>query len=75
MTNVVFAGVFGTVTIAAWVLAGAYPKVSTGDYVMAGHLQTAGGALVFVTATLGWYMVVSCFYRAPLTFIPPAHMP
>ena len=39
-TNTVFAMIFGLVSIAAWVLAGAYWKVSTGDYVMAGHLQT-----------------------------------
>lgn len=39
-TNVIFAGIFGFVTIAAWVLAGAYFKVGSGDYVMAGHLQT-----------------------------------
>lgn len=38
-TNVIFAGIFLFVTIAAWVLSGAYWKVSTGDYEMAGHLQ------------------------------------
>lgn len=38
-TNCVFAGIFGFVTIAAWVLSGAYFKVASGDYVMAGHLQ------------------------------------
>jgi len=39
-TNTVFALIFLFVTLGAWVLAGAYWKVSTGDYVMAGHLQT-----------------------------------
>ena len=39
-TNLIFALIFLFVTIAAWVLAGAYWKVATGDYAMAGHLQT-----------------------------------
>lgn len=38
-TNAVFAGIFGFVTLAAWVLAGAYFKVGSGDYEMAGKLQ------------------------------------
>lgn len=38
-TNAVFAGIFGFVTIAAWVLSAAYWKVSTGDYDKAADLQ------------------------------------
>jgi hypothetical protein len=38
-TNAVFAGIFGFVTMAAWVLAGAYFKVGSGDYETAGKLQ------------------------------------
>ena len=38
-TNVVFAGIFLFVTLAAWVLSGAYWKVSTGKYDTAGNLQ------------------------------------
>jgi len=38
-TNAVFAGIFGFVTMAAWVLAGAYFKVGSGDYEAAGKLQ------------------------------------
>jgi succinate-acetate transporter protein len=38
-TNTIFALIFLFVTIAAWVLAGAYWKVASGDYIMAGHLQ------------------------------------
>ena len=38
-TNAVFAGIFGFVTLAAWVLAGAYFKVGSGDYESAGKLQ------------------------------------
>ncbi|KAF2649536.1 hypothetical protein K491DRAFT_563549, partial [Lophiostoma macrostomum CBS 122681] len=55
--NLVFAGIFGFVSVGAWVLSGAYWKVSTGDYVAAGRLQKAGGALLFVVAVLGWYMI------------------
>ncbi|SPQ19842.1 3c84790b-392d-4cce-874f-f1001a1f14d1 [Thermothielavioides terrestris] len=56
--NVVFAAIFLLVSTAAWVLSGAYWKVSTGDYDAATKLQKAGGALLFVVAALGWYM---CF--------------
>jgi hypothetical protein len=38
-TNVVFALIFLFVSLAAWILAGAYFKVSNGDYTEAGHLQ------------------------------------
>jgi len=38
-TNIVFAAIFFFVTIAAWVLSGAYWKVASGDYVTAGQLQ------------------------------------
>jgi len=55
-TNTVFALIFLFVTVASWVLSGAYWKVASGDYVMAGHLQKAGGALLFVVGVLGWYM-------------------
>ncbi|KAI1266958.1 GPR1/FUN34/yaaH family-domain-containing protein [Xylariaceae sp. FL1019] len=54
--NAVFAGIFGLVSAAAWILAGAYLKVAAGDYTTALRLQKAGGALLFVVAALGWYM-------------------
>lgn len=38
-TNTVFALIFLFVTIAAWVLSGAYWNVASGNYVLAGHLQ------------------------------------
>jgi len=57
-TNTVFALIFLFVTIAAFVLAGAYFKVSTGDYAMAGKLQTAGAALLFIVGLLGWYITI-----------------
>ena len=39
-TNTIFAAIFLFVTLAAWVLAGAYFKVGSGDYAMAMKLQT-----------------------------------
>ncbi|KAK3937584.1 GPR1/FUN34/yaaH family-domain-containing protein [Diplogelasinospora grovesii] len=56
--NAVFAAIFLLVSVACWVLSGAYWKVHSGDFEAAGHLQKAGGALLFVVAALGWYM---CF--------------
>jgi succinate-acetate transporter protein len=56
--NAVFASIFLFVSTASWVLSGAYWKVSSGDFDMAGKLQKGGGALLFVVAMLGWYM---CF--------------
>ncbi|KAF2972022.1 hypothetical protein GQX73_g1508 [Xylaria multiplex] len=44
--NTVFALIFGLVNF----------KVAAGDFETAGNLQTAGGALLFVVAALGWYM-------------------
>ena len=38
-TNVVFAAILFFVTIAVWVLSGAYWKVASGDYATAGQLQ------------------------------------
>ncbi|KAK3695665.1 GPR1/FUN34/yaaH family-domain-containing protein [Podospora appendiculata] len=53
--NVVFAAIFLLVSTTCFVLSGMYWKISTGDMVAAGHLQTAGGAMLFVVALLGWY--------------------
>jgi len=38
-TNVVFALIFGLVDIGVWLLVGAYWKVASGDYALAGKLQ------------------------------------
>ncbi|KAI1341164.1 GPR1/FUN34/yaaH family-domain-containing protein [Xylariaceae sp. FL0016] len=54
--NTVLAAIFGMTTTAAWVLAGAYLRLSWGDLEGAGRLQTAGGAIIFAVAFLGWYM-------------------
>jgi len=56
-TNVVFAAIFLFVTMACWVLSGAYWKVSNGEYATAHTLQVTGGALLFIVGCLGWYMV------------------
>ncbi|KAK5044480.1 hypothetical protein LTR84_010761 [Exophiala bonariae] len=55
-TNIVFVGMFVTVTAGAWVMSGAYWKVSSGDYGSAHQLETAAGALFFVAGSLGWYI-------------------
>ncbi|CAO2654365.1 Nn.00g110980.m01.CDS01 [Neocucurbitaria sp. VM-36] len=55
--NAVFAGIFGFVTIGSWVLSGAYWALSAGKFQKALRLQKAGGALLFIVAILGWYML------------------
>lgn len=56
--NAVFAGIFGFVTVGSWVLSGAYWKLSRHEFDAALKLQKAGGALLFIVAMLGWYMLV-----------------
>ncbi|KAL5417146.1 hypothetical protein PMIN03_001772 [Paraphaeosphaeria minitans] len=55
--NVVFAGIFGFVTIGAWVLSGAYWALSNGHFQKALRLQKTGAALLFLVGLLGWYML------------------
>ncbi|KAL1794097.1 hypothetical protein ACET3X_007518 [Alternaria dauci] len=55
--NMVFAGIFGFATIAVWVLSGAYWALGSGEFDKALRLQKAGGALLFIVAVLGWYML------------------
>ncbi|KAL2393614.1 Protein alcS [Exophiala dermatitidis] len=55
-TNIVLTLIFLLVTMACWVLSGAYWKVSKGDYAKAHTLQVTGGALLFIVGCLGWYM-------------------
>ncbi|TVY83412.1 Protein alcS [Lachnellula suecica] len=57
-TNTVFSLIFLFAFISSFILAGAYWKVSTGDYSMAMKLQKAGAAVFFVVALLGYYMTV-----------------
>ncbi|RYO79643.1 hypothetical protein DL766_010596 [Monosporascus sp. MC13-8B] len=56
--NLVFAMIFCLTTTATWALAGAYWKLVSADYEAAQKLQKTGGAILFVVASLGWYM---CF--------------
>lgn len=51
-TNTIFALIFFFVTLASWVLAGAYFKVASGDYVMAGNLQTVCELMLNVECSL-----------------------
>lgn len=53
--NAVFAMIFLLVSVAAWVLSGAYWKVSSGDFDAAGRLQKVSGTfklLLFPTTDL-----------------------
>ncbi|KAK6954579.1 hypothetical protein Daesc_004546 [Daldinia eschscholtzii] len=56
--NAVFAVIFACATSAVWVLSSAYFRLAAGNYEAAASLQKAGGALLFVVATLGWYMCI-----------------
>ncbi|KAI0376511.1 GPR1/FUN34/yaaH family-domain-containing protein [Hypomontagnella monticulosa] len=56
--NLTFAMIFACATSAVWTLSGAYFKLSLGNYEAAATLQKTGGALLFIVATLGWYMCV-----------------
>ncbi|KAL2073908.1 hypothetical protein VTL71DRAFT_11234 [Oculimacula yallundae] len=57
-TNVVFACIFFCAFISSFIFAGAYWKVSTGEYEMAMRLQKAGGAIFFVLGLLGYYITI-----------------
>jgi len=65
-TNIVFALIFLFVTVAAWILAGAYFHVGSGDYVMAGHLQKVSLLCLLFRSSLtepGWRRIaVYCGY-------------
>lgn len=50
-TNCIFAGIFGLVTVGAFVLSGAYWKVASQDYVTAGHLEKVSSPWVFLFFT------------------------
>ncbi|KAF7133982.1 hypothetical protein CNMCM5793_005508 [Aspergillus hiratsukae] len=56
--NLVMVFIFGMATVAVYILSAAYWMVSTGNYAMAGHLQKAGGAILFAVGLAGWYMTV-----------------
>ncbi|KAK0099401.1 hypothetical protein ONS96_008428 [Cadophora gregata f. sp. sojae] len=57
-TNMVFALIFFCAFISSFIFAGAYWKVSTGEYDMALRLQKTGGAIFFILAVLGYYITV-----------------
>ncbi|KAF2864792.1 GPR1/FUN34/yaaH family-domain-containing protein, partial [Massariosphaeria phaeospora] len=56
--NLVFAGIFALTSTGSFVMSGAYWKVSVGNYAAAQTLQTTAGAIFFVVALLGWYVLV-----------------
>lgn len=72
-TNTVFALIFLFVTLASWVLSGAYWKVASGDYVMAGHLQKVRKSVAGILKLadqffLGWWSIVVCCRLARLVY-------
>ncbi|KAJ6110584.1 hypothetical protein N7486_002819 [Penicillium sp. IBT 16267x] len=69
--NFVQAFVMGLATVGVYILSGAYWMVSTGNYAMAGHLQMAGGAVLFVVGLAGWYMTVVIICAETGWPIPP----
>ena len=56
--NLVFVGIFWLAATATWLLSAAYWEVSKANFGKAMKLQKAGGALNFVVAILGWYMLI-----------------
>ncbi|KAI2613420.1 GPR1/FUN34/yaaH family-domain-containing protein [Hypoxylon sp. NC1633] len=56
--NAVFAVIFASATSAVWTLSSSYFRLAAGELEAAAKLQKAGGALLFIVATLGWYMCV-----------------
>jgi succinate-acetate transporter protein len=55
-TNVVFVGIFATLTAAFSCLAASYMYAAKGNTGAAHTCQVAGGALTFTTTMLGWYL-------------------
>jgi len=56
-TNICFVIIFVTLVAAFGLLAGEYWYLAEGDVATAAHLQTAGGAFLFVTSASGWWIL------------------
>ncbi|KZF25335.1 hypothetical protein L228DRAFT_66969 [Xylona heveae TC161] len=55
-TNIVFFLIFLFLTPGFALLAAAFWQVANGNVALAGHIQTAGGACLFVVSSCGWYI-------------------
>lgn len=58
-TNLVFLVIFFTLVIAFGLLAGAFWQLANGATQMSTNLQTAGGAVLFVTCMAGWWIFLA----------------
>ncbi|OQV11304.1 hypothetical protein CLAIMM_15160 [Cladophialophora immunda] len=57
-TNVVFLAVFGSLVMVFSLLSAAYWRLGVGDTVVGNRLIVGGGASLFVTSILGWYLLM-----------------
>jgi succinate-acetate transporter protein len=55
-TNIVFVGIFASLVCGFACLTGSYYQAAKGNAGVAHNCQVAGGACVFVTSCLGWYL-------------------
>lgn len=55
-TNLVFFGIFFTLTLGYCFVAGANWQIANGNTALAGRLQAAAGAVFFVSVSLGWWI-------------------
>jgi hypothetical protein len=55
-TNITFFLIFFTLVLAFSFLSGAYFQLANGNIALAGKLQTAAGATLFVTCACGWWI-------------------
>ncbi|KAJ9296873.1 hypothetical protein DTO271G3_5072 [Paecilomyces variotii] len=58
-TNLVFFLIFLALTLGFGLLAGANFQLANGAVALAGKLQIAGGAIMFVSQLLGWYLLAA----------------
>jgi uncharacterized protein len=58
-TNIAFVTVFLTLTIAFSTLTGTYWQVANGNAELAGKLQKASGAFLFITSAAGWWILAA----------------
>ncbi|KAI9873859.1 MAG: hypothetical protein M1830_010515 [Pleopsidium flavum] len=58
-TNIVFLVIFATLVVAFGLLAGTYWHLALGHAALAGKLQIAAGAVLFVTCMAGWWIFLA----------------
>jgi succinate-acetate transporter protein len=63
-TNIAFVIIFFTLVVAFGCLAGTYWQVANGNAMLAGKLQIAAGAFLFVTCASGWWIFFAIMLAA-----------